>query len=306
MNARRLFYAIPISTLFVLVALLSVADAATTISTNIQTDGTLSVTGTSTLTGNVGVNTSSPSYNLDVTGLGHFTGLVDAANFVATSSGATSNFLGKMTVGLTGNPFGFSPIDLEMNGGGGIGIVSYRNSILGGNLEMLHARGTQSSPQNLNLNDQGGNLYLDGYVGGADEILGDINAMYTGTVGGKVYGALEFATDQTPDAVMYLGASNPNNYVAINYPFSLIATSTNAGALQVNGNVGFGTTTPVANFQVANGNATTTMEIGSSGQNKGSCLKLYRTDGSAIYAYVAAGATTFTLSTTACASVSNF
>lgn len=73
------------------------------------------------------------------------------------------------------------------------------------------------------------------------------------------------------------------------------------------GNVGISTTSPVANFQVANGsNATTTMEVGSSGQNKGPCLKLYRTDGSAIYAYVAAGATTFTLTTTACASVSNF
>jgi hypothetical protein len=35
-------------------------------------------------------------------------------------------------------------------------------------------------------------------------------------------------------------------------------------------------------------------------------LKLYRTDGSAIYAYVAAGATTFTLTTAACANVSNF
>jgi hypothetical protein len=80
-----------------------------------------------------------------------------------------------------------------------------------------------------------------------------------------------------------------------------------SNGLIVNGNTGIGTSTPIANFQVANGsNATTTMEIGSSGQNKGSCLKLYRTDGSAIYAYVAAGATIFTLTTTACANVSNF
>jgi hypothetical protein len=41
--------------------------AATTISTNIQTDGTLSVTGMSILTGNVGIANSSPAYNLDVT-----------------------------------------------------------------------------------------------------------------------------------------------------------------------------------------------------------------------------------------------
>jgi hypothetical protein len=74
------------------------------------------------------------------------------------------------------------------------------------------------------------------------------------------------------------------------------------------GTVGVGTTTAVANLQVTNqtGNATTTTEFGRAGQNKGSCMKLYRTDGSAIYAYIAAGATTFTLSTSACATVTGF
>ncbi len=76
--------------------------------------------------------------------------------------------------------------------------------------------------------------------------------------------------------------------------------------LDVLGSEGIGTTTPVANFQVANGNATTTVEFGSAGQSKGTCIKLYRTDGSAIYASVAAGATTFTLTTTPCASVTGF
>ncbi len=81
-----------------------------------------------------------------------------------------------------------------------------------------------------------------------------------------------------------------------------------SGRFDTAGDFAVGSTTPVANFQVAasSTNATTTAEIGKSGQNKGSCLKLYRTDGSAIYAYVAAGATTFTLTTTACASVSGF
>ena len=44
--------------------------------------------------GNVGIANISPSYKLDVTGLGHFTGLVDAANFVATSSSVASIFNG--------------------------------------------------------------------------------------------------------------------------------------------------------------------------------------------------------------------
>ncbi len=80
-----------------------------------------------------------------------------------------------------------------------------------------------------------------------------------------------------------------------------------ANGLIVSGSLASGTTTPVANFQIANGtNATTTVEFGSAGQNKGTCIKLYRTDGSAIYASVAAGATTFTLSTSPCASVGGF
>jgi hypothetical protein len=90
-------------------------------------------------------------------------------------------------------------------------------------------------------------------------------------------------------------------------PLALITAGTARMTIGASGSIGIATTSPVANLQVANGsNATTTMEVGSSGQNKGSCLKLYRTDGSAIYAYIAAGATTFTLTTTACASVSNF
>ena len=49
------------------------------------------------LSGNVGINTTNPTYKLDVSGLGRFTGLVDAANFVATSTSATSTFAGGIT-----------------------------------------------------------------------------------------------------------------------------------------------------------------------------------------------------------------
>lgn len=66
--------------------------------------------------------------------------------------------------------------------------------------------------------------------------------------------------------------------------------------------LGIGTTTPSTQLHVtsASTNATTTVTIGKAGQTKGTCLELYRADGSAIYASVAAGATAFTLTTTSC------
>jgi hypothetical protein len=66
--------------------------------------------------------------------------------------------------------------------------------------------------------------------------------------------------------------------------------------------VGIGTTTPTTQLQVttASSNATSTLTVGKVGQNKGSCLELFDSAGTAVYAYVAAGATTFTLSSVSC------
>jgi hypothetical protein len=50
----------------------------------------------------------------------------------------------------------------------------------------------------------------------------------------------------------------------------------------------------------ASTNATSTVIIGKTGQNKGSCLELFDSAGTPVYAYVAAGASTFTLSATSC------
>ena len=55
----------------------------------------------------IGVGVS-PTYNFDVSGLGHFTGLVDALRFVATSSSATSTFAGAVGVGTTTPTMPFS------------------------------------------------------------------------------------------------------------------------------------------------------------------------------------------------------
>ncbi|MHB8304204.1 MAG: beta strand repeat-containing protein, partial [Acidobacteriaceae bacterium] len=57
-----------------------------------------SVLSVNTLNKRIGIGTSTPAYTLDVAGPGRFTGFVDAANFVATSSVGTSLFNGALTV----------------------------------------------------------------------------------------------------------------------------------------------------------------------------------------------------------------
>ena len=62
--------------------------------------------------GNLGIGQTAPSYNLDVSGLGHFTGLVDA-NFVATSTNATTTLSGMLAVGVNA---------LNVLGNGNVGV----------------------------------------------------------------------------------------------------------------------------------------------------------------------------------------
>src|SRR5262249_28913314 len=145
---------------------------------------------------------------------------------------------------------------MEIDGAaGGIGIVSYRNSNLGGNIELVHARGTQASPQEINLNDDAGNIYMSGYkADGTVKIIGNIAAQYTGTISGKMKGAIVFRVGETPDEIARFTYTNNNsslnpspvtaaNSSALSIGFSSAALSTSsvAAALQVNGPVGIGT-----------------------------------------------------------------
>ncbi len=87
-----------------------------------------------------------------------------------------------------------------------------------------------------------------------------------------------------------------------------VAAPTNASstfaAIFTGGFVGIGTTTPDALLQVATStaNATTTVEWGKVGQTKGTCQIWYDAGGTVKYVYIAAGATSFTItnSSTAC------
>jgi hypothetical protein len=230
-------------------AIVNVAAAATTISTNIQTDGILTVSGTATSTFTGYLNLSS---GLNIGG--------------ATSTGA---------LGLIENPS--TSVWQSFQDASGNEFAAFTDS------------GGAPTWRTLTINFNG----ASGERGVNDNYL----VLRFNNASRKLFfcetGAV--AQIQTVHQLNITAGSNGSTAV----PQISLTTS---------GLVGIGSSTPLANLQVANptSNATTTLEFGSTGQNKGSCLKLYRTDGSAIYAYVAAGATTCTLSTTACANISGF
>lgn len=107
-----------------------------------------------------------------------------------------------------------------------------------------------------------------------------------------------------------------NEYLA--FVFVLVAFLTvgfaDAAQVYLNGNtgsniyldtvtnaIGIGSSTPLATWQVTatTANATSTLEIGKKGQTKGSCIKMYRYDGTGVYLTVNS-ANALVVSTTTC------
>jgi hypothetical protein len=80
------------------------------------------------------------------------------------------------------------------------------------------------------------------------------------------------------------------------------ALNLNTGNLLTLGVAGIGTTTPTTELQVTASalNATSTITIGKTGQNKGTCLELFDADGTVVYFSIAPGGTTFVGSVTSC------
>lgn len=86
---------------------------------------------------------------------------------------------------------------------------------------------------------------------------------------------------------------------------SLVRSGTNLAVVLGDGTVGagsfaIGTTTATAVFQATTGtaNATTSIQFGKANQNKGTCMTYYDTAGTPVYAYIPAGTTAFTLTST--------
>lgn len=85
-----------------------------------------------------------------------------------------------------------------------------------------------------------------------------------------------------------------------NWTGNFLVASTTSLYQTVGGQIGIGTSTPTATFQATASadNATTSIQFGKAGQNKGTCVTYYDTAGSPVYGFIAAGATTFTYTAT--------
>jgi hypothetical protein len=162
-------------------------------------------------TGNVGIANTSPTYKLDVTGLGHFTGLVDAANFVATSTTATSTFAGQLAVGsnalnvlsngLVGIAASTPPYPLSVNGDVSVGDFIHFKANPTVNLfglfpasgQMIITQGVTSVSDNWFIHYFGGapnKVYLgddatNSWVAGWPHVDVDQNSYRRGTAGSK-------------------------------------------------------------------------------------------------------------------------
>ncbi len=322
-----------------------VVSAATTISTDISTGGSLSVTGTSTLLGNVGIGTTTPNNLLSVydlvdfnntdfntkigyqsgkyivsgatnnTFLGYQAGLASSTattNTADYNTGIGFNSIGRITTGFWNTAVGAVSMNSTTIGtkNTAIGVLSMASNTTG-------SANTAVGDESLDINSTGSYntaigqqaLYLG--TGSYNTAIGALNLRLQ-TTGNKntALGYQAGLNITTASSSIIIGAN-------VNAPSATVDGQLNIGNLiygigvyqgdvssasPAAGNIGIGISNPTSQFQVASStsNATTSIEIGKTGQNKGSCLVLYDAAGTAVYASVATGASTFTLSATSC------
>ncbi len=279
-NRVASFFAIILSVFFVV----SAAQAASTISTNIQTDGTLSVTGTSTHTGLATFGNASTT----------IFSAYGPAYFGAT---ATSTFTSAGKLGInTLNPSAL--IDVQSVSSNLLSLLSsatfaqfqmtsYRNSATThGVVEGLAARGTQASPLAIHAGD----------------------ALFSIRAGG--YGTTDFDSNIKDDAAAIDfqadAAFSDSAGIAFHPGRIVFQTAQDVGFLTERmridslGRVGINVTNPIAVLEVATStsNATTSIAVGKAGQNKGSCLVMYDATGAVKYVSIQSNA--FVISNTSC------
>ncbi|MFA5317970.1 MAG: hypothetical protein WC323_00630, partial [Patescibacteria group bacterium] len=199
--------------------------------------------------GNVGIGTISPTYNLDVTGNAHFTGLVDASHFIATSTTATSTFYGGFAAG---NNAGLivnqaAPANsLYINSAGNVGV---------GTADMIGQLTVKGDLSIYTDYDGLATIKFSRETTGAPSYVGNISYNHnSNSMGFVVNGDSRMAINSSGN--VGIGTSTPWAQLSVEGQGSkpeFLVTGTDMTPdfiVDVNGNVGIGTTSPYAKLSV--------------------------------------------------------
>ena len=241
------------TTLFSFLGVAVITYGATTISTNIDTGGTLVVSGNSTLSGDltvdtstlyvdstnnrVGIGTTTPGYRLTINTDDATTNLFQVAT--TTNQGIfVINSLGNVGIGTTSPSAPLQIFSTNSNiiplqiktAGLGIGIYgAYSVGSWGSNIYFYSSRGTPLAPQQSLAEDKAANLWFKGYDGSNYRDVADIAGMVEADItSASSPGYLRFRT-------------TPSNSTSLQERMRIIST----------GNVGIGITAPTALLHVS-------------------------------------------------------
>ncbi len=198
----------------------------------------------------LGLGTAAPTYTLDVSGTGHFSSLVDASHFVATSTSATTTLAGGLSVDSGGLTYDFSSDRVGI----GTAAPAYRLHVRSGS-GTLGLESTGSGAALMQIFNTGNLTQIGTEASSGNSILsgGIANASVFGSNGSF---PVQFGTSNTVRATI---SSGGNFGIGTSSPFAKLSIHANSG--ETNGML----------FAVASStsNSTTTLfSISNSGQIK--------------------------------------
>jgi hypothetical protein len=209
-------------------------------------------------TGKLGIGTTTPGTPLSVNGAGVFTGTVTAPNFVATSTGAAFTTAGDFVTTTNGGGIYSSGnwLRLGVSGVTGSGVAA-NGSFLAMGQGTYIGFSTTADPIS---NQVGGSLGQDAINNFAfsNTTSAETVRVYNTRTDIANYERLTFDWNQTTNVARF-GTENSGTGVARRLDF--VTGSTTQMTISTSGNIGIGTTTPLARFEVVSTSSISTLPL---------------------------------------------